>query len=377
MRLGILGGGQLGRMLALAAAPLGVSVRCLDEKKESPAAVAAQMHVASYTDSTALTRFAEGLDVVTCEFENVPAEASAALAERLPVYPSPRALAVASDRLAEKGFLREVGVPTATFAAVCTPEEATDAAQELGIPLVLKSARFGYDGKGQVWVREVHDAAAAFTQLGCSAAVAEAAVPFRRELSILAVRGRDGTTVRYPLVENYHEAGILRRSLAPAPGVSAATQAQAEQVVQRVLEGLDYVGVIAVECFELADGGLAVNEIAPRVHNSGHWSIEGAETSQFENHVRAVLGLPLGSTAPRGVSEMHNLIGKVPSREAVLHIPGAHLHLYDKTPRPGRKLGHVTVCAEDAATLAERVAQLRARLGDEVVGGATRMQAHV
>jgi 5-(carboxyamino)imidazole ribonucleotide synthase len=241
--------------------------------------------------------------------------------------------------------------------AVASAADLARAVAELGCPAVLKTRRLGYDGKGQAVIRESGDVASAWARLGGVPLVLEGFVRFDRELSILAVRGRDGVVASYPLVENLHAAGILRRSLAPAPGVSAALQARAEAYARRVLDALAYVGVLAIELFQVGDRLLA-NEMAPRVHNSGHWTIEGAETSQFENHLRAITGLPLGSTAPRGVSAMLNLIGAVPDASAVLAAPGAHLHLYGKAPRPGRKLGHLTLRADDAAELD----RLRARV---------------
>jgi 5-(carboxyamino)imidazole ribonucleotide synthase len=247
---------------------------------------------------------------------------------------------------------------------VASLAELGRAVAELGCPAVLKTRRLGYDGKGQEVIREPGGVEAAWARLGGAPLLLEAFVRFDRELSILAVRGRDGATACYPLVENLHAGGILRRSLAPAPGVSAALQAEAESQARRVLDALAYVGVLAIELFQVGDRLLA-NEMAPRVHNSGHWTIEGAETSQFENHLRAVARLPLGSTAPRGASAMLNLIGDVPDASAILAIPGAHLHLYGKASRPGRKLGHVTLTATEAAELDP----LRARVEALIAAG--------
>jgi 5-(carboxyamino)imidazole ribonucleotide synthase len=357
VRVGVLGGGQLGWMLARAGDPLGIRCRFLDPSPEAPAARSGELLVGAYDDPAALERFAEELALATWEFENVPVAAARRLAERLPVFPPAAALEVAQDRAQEKRFFESVGVPVAPWRPVASAAELARALDELGYPAVLKTRRLGYDGKGQEIVRSPGGAAAAWGRLGGVPLVLERLVRFDRELSILAVRGRDGATASYPLVENLHVDGILRRSLAPAPGVSSMLQAEAETHARRILDALAYVGVLAVELFQVGDRLLA-NEMAPRVHNSGHWTIEGAETSQFENHLRAVVGLPLGSPAPRGASAMLNVIGTAPDPGAVLAIPGAHLHLYGKAPRPGRKLGHVTVRADDVRALDE----LRARL---------------
>jgi 5-(carboxyamino)imidazole ribonucleotide synthase len=271
---------------------------------------------------------------------------------------------VAQDRLIEKNFFRSHGIPTPPFAPVDSRAQLEQAVEQTGLPAILKTRRFGYDGKGQYLLREQAEIDAAWDALGGGGLplILEGFVPFLRELSILAVRGRSGETAFYPLVENHHHEGILRLSRGPAPRLSDELQAKAESYATLVLDALGYVGVLAIELFE-AEGELIANEMAPRVHNSGHWTIEGAETSQFENHLRAVLGLPLGSTTPVGYAAMLNIIGKLPpSREAVLAIPGAHLHLYSKSERPGRKLGHITLRADDAATLEERIAQVQALL---------------
>jgi 5-(carboxyamino)imidazole ribonucleotide synthase len=358
MRIGILGGGQLGRMLALAGHPLGHSFVVLEPKPDAPASVAADQIVAPYDDPAALAALAERVDLVTYEFENVPAAAVEALSARgVPVRPDPKALRVASDRLNEKDTFTRLGIPTVPYVAVDAAEGMDSAVRTAGLPSVLKTRRFGYDGKGQRVLTRSSDVEGAFTGLGGVPQILEGFVDFRRELSIVAARGLDGATAFYPLVENRHEGGILRFTRAPAPDVAPAQQARAEEYAEKLLEELDYVGVIALELFD--DGvDLLANEIAPRVHNSGHWSIEGAETSQFENHLRAITGAPLGSTAPRGESAMINLIGETPDAEAILRVPGAHLHLYGKSPRPGRKIGHVTVTAADPSTLDARVEAL-------------------
>jgi 5-(carboxyamino)imidazole ribonucleotide synthase len=357
VRVGVLGGGQLGWMLARAGDPLGIRCRFLDPSPEAPAGRAGELVVGAYDDPAALDRFAAGVALVTYEFENVPVGSARHLADRVRILPPARALEVSQDRLTEKGFLESVDIPVAPWRAVESRAGLDRAVRELGGPAVLKTRRLGYDGKGQYVIEAPAAAESAWGRLGGAPLVLESFVRFDRELSILAARGHDGVTLCYPLVENLHAGGILRRSLAPATGVSASLQATAEGYARRTLDALGYVGVLAIELFQVGDRLLA-NEMAPRVHNSGHWTIEGAETSQFENHLRAVAGLPLGGTAPRGVSAMLNLIGVLPDTGAILAIPGAHLHLYGKAPRPGRKLGHVTLRA-DSVTELDR---LRSRL---------------
>ena len=358
MKVGIIGAGQLGRMLALAGYPLGLRFRFLDPNPASPAAALGEFIAADYDDPDALRRFADGLDVATYEFENVPASVADYLAGHVPaVHPHYRALAVAQDRLSEKQTFRRLGIATAPFAAVDSEADLARGVEELGLPAVLKTRRLGYDGKGQFVLRDAGDVGRAWAALGGAPLILEGFVAFERELSILAARGRDGDVAFYPLVENHHREGILRRSIAPAPGVAPGLQARAEAIARAVLEEFDYVGVLAIELFQCGDELLA-NEMAPRVHNSGHWTIEGAETSQFENHLRAICGLPLGPTTARGHAGMLNLIGTAPTREAVLAIEGAHLHLYDKSPRPGRKLGHVTVLSGGPELVARRLEEL-------------------
>lgn len=349
-RIAVLGGGQLGRMLALAGVPLGCTFTFLDPTAAAPAAAVGELVVGSLDDLDAARRAAAGAAVVTYEWEGVPAGTARALAADLPVHPDPRALDVAQDRVTEKEALRALGIDTAPFAAVDRASELDAAIAAIGLPAVLKTRRGGYDGKGQAGLRTSHDAPVACTDLGGRDLVLEGFVPFDRELSIVAVRGRDGEVRCWPAVENTHRDGILRVTRAPAPGLDAALQARAEACIRPLLENLDYVGVCCVELFQVGDDLLA-NEIAPRVHNSGHWTIEGARTSQFENHVRAIVGLPLGPTdAPRPAA-MVNCIGTMPDAATVLRIPGAHLHDYGKDPRRGRKVGHVTVVADDEDTL--------------------------
>jgi 5-(carboxyamino)imidazole ribonucleotide synthase len=358
--VGILGGGQLGRMLALAGHPLGVRCVCLDRSPTAPAGSVAELAIGDYDDPAALARLATS-DVVTYEWESVPEQAARWLAERVAVRPSPEALAVAQDRLHEKSCFASLGIPTPRFAAASSAAELEHALSEIGTPAVVKTRRLGYDGKGQCIARASSEAARIFGELGGVPLIVEAFVEFERELSILAVRGTSGQTAFYPLVENHHQQGMLRESFAPAPRLTSELQSLAERHAGRLLSHFDYVGVLALEMFELG-GVLSANEIAPRVHNSGHFTIEGAATSQFENHLRAILGLPLGATTLPGPCAMLNLIGSLPDPAAVLRIPEAHLHDYAKQPRPGRKLGHVTVCAPDTATLGERVNALRAAL---------------
>lgn len=361
MKIGVLGGGQLGRMLALAGYPLGLRFRFFDTAADAPAGHLAELGVGNYDDTEALERFAEGLDLITYEFENVPVETARFLQRLAPVYPPPQALEAARDRVVEKTFFRSLSIPTPLFYPVLTQNDLLQGLEQVGYPALLKTRTLGYDGKGQAKIATPADADKAWEELGGTPLVLEAWVTFEREVSILAVRGRSGEMVFYPLVENLHQQGILRRSLAPAPRLTQALQAQAEEYARRVLLNLEYVGVLAIEFFQV-QGQLMANEMAPRVHNSGHWSIEGAETSQFENHLRAVCGLPLGSTAPREYSAMLNLIGKLPEPKDVLAVPGAHLHLYGKEPRPGRKLGHVTLRAESREELEERLRMLSASL---------------
>lgn len=357
MKVGILGGGQLGRMLSLAGYPLGLRFRHLDPKPSAPTGPLDEQITAPYDDPEALDRFARGLDVVTYEFENVPLETARRLGEQVPVRPPPQALEVAQDRLEEKNFFRELGLETARFLAVDTRKDLEESVAALGLPAVLKTRRFGYDGKGQVILREPADLDPGWDELGGRPLILEQFVEYERELSILGVRGLDGSLAFYPPVENHHHEGILWRSLAPAPSTSPETRDVAERYGRRVLEALEYVGVVAVELFQVDDGLLA-NEMAPRVHNSGHWSIEGAEISQFENHIRAVTGRPLGQTDPVGHCAMVNLLGGLPDLDALLEVPGSHLHLYEKEPRPRRKIGHVTVRAADEAGRDERLERL-------------------
>lgn len=369
--IGVLGGGQLGRMLAFAGFPLDIHFRFLDPAPEAPVDLISWRIVARFEDEQALLRLGEYSEVITYEFENVPVSTARFLADRFPVYPPPAALEVAQDRLVEKSFLQDQGIPTPPFQAVTTREDLDRAVAAIGLPAVLKTRRLGYDGKGQAILRHPDDLEGAWVALGAVPLILEGYISFDRELSVLAVRGQHGDIACYPLVENVHRAGILRRSLAQVPGSApeglANLAATAEEYATRVLVRLDYVGVLAIEFFQVGNDLLA-NEMAPRVHNSGHWTIEGAETSQFANHVRAVAGLPLGLTTARGYSAMLNLIGGVPEPAAVLAVPGAHLHLYGKAPRPGRKLGHITLRTDDPAELAQGLAILQPLVDESAVG---------
>ena len=342
--IGILGGGQLGRMLALAAARLGFDVLILDPEEGSPAGrVAARQIVAAYDDRWALKRLAEACDVVTYEFENVPAETVAELAALgCVVAPGAKALAAAQDRVVEKSFLAEIGVPTVAFAAVHDTETLAAAVARIGAPSLLKTRREGYDGKGQAWIQRASEAEASFDRIGRQAAILEAPADFGRELSVIAARGRDGEIACYPLSENHHEGGVLKRTSAPAK-ITPATRDQAETIVIKILTALDYVGVIGVELFELVGGKLLVNEFAPRVHNTGHWTQDGCEVDQFEQHIRAVAGWPLGPTQPLAHVEMTNLLGAdVDAWRKLASEPETRVHLYGKgEARPGRKMGHV------------------------------------
>ena len=364
MTIGILGGGQLGYMLALAGYPLGLHFRFFDPSPEAPVGRIAARVTADFSDESALEKFANGLELITYEFENVPVDAVRFLAERVPVLPSAKALEVAQDRINEKTLFRELGIPTTEFEPVGGRDNLDAAVKKIGLPAILKTCRLGYDGKGQWHLRTAEDVTRAKSELPVVQTssngipyILEKFVPFTRELSVIAVRARTGETAVYPLVENHHRGGILRLSIAPAPHLDPSIQRSAEQAARAVFDELEYVGVLAIEFFEQA-GKLLANEMAPRVHNSGHWTIEGALTSQFENHLRAVVGLPLGSTLPIGCSAMLNLIGETPDAAEVLAVRDAHLHLYGKSPRAGRKLGHVTLRASSSEQLASRLSEL-------------------
>ena len=365
--VGILGGGQLARMLALSGAPLGLRFLVMDTEADACAGQFAPLLVGDYRDQQALAEFASKVDVATFDFENVPAESAEWLAARVPVFPSPRALAVAQDRLVEKTLFRNLGIPVGDFAAVATQAELAAEVARIGGACIVKTRRLGYDGKGQFRIKSPADIEAAWQALGAQAQtvglIVEAFIPFQRELSVVAVRGRAGEFRSWPLTENWHVDGVLSASLAPAQ-VEESLATQAIAYARTLAEALDYVGVFALELF-CKDGEWLANEMAPRVHNSGHWTIEGAETSQFENHLRAVLGLPLGDTRLLGHACMLNWIGTMPDAKAVLGEAGGHWHDYGKQPREGRKVGHATLRAEGMGELAEALARVGAALGRE------------
>ncbi|GAB2621624.1 5-(carboxyamino)imidazole ribonucleotide synthase [Novilysobacter erysipheiresistens] len=365
--VGILGGGQLARMLALDGAPLGVRFLVMDASADACAGQFAPMVVGDYTNESALAEFASRVDVATFDFENVPSESAQWLTERIAVYPNPRALGTTQDRLAEKTLFRELGIPVPPFATIDTRAQLDTAIADIGAPCILKTRRLGYDGKGQFRIKSAADADAAWGALGAQAEkvglILEGFVAFERELSVVAVRGRDGEFRTWPLTENWHVDGVLSASLAPATAEPALAET-AFGYARQLAEALDYVGVFALELF-CRDGELLANELAPRVHNSGHWTIEGAETSQFQNHLRAVLGLPLGATRMVGHACMLNWIGAMPDANAVLAEPGGHWHDYGKAPRDGRKVGHATLRAESPEELAAGLQRVGAALDRE------------
>jgi 5-(carboxyamino)imidazole ribonucleotide synthase len=346
MKLGIVGAGQLGRMMALAGYPLGLDFLFLDKDAATPGGQLAPLLPGSLTDRKLLAKLSEGCDVVTFDWENVPVEALEDLPGKARIAPPTRALAAAQDRLAEKRTFELLGIPTTRYAAVDSRESLDAAVRRIGLPGVLKTRRLGYDGKGQFVLRKPADLDAAWAALGQAPLLYENLVPFDAEISIIAVRSAGGDVAFYPLNLNVHRDGILR--LTRAPYGNAVLARQAQRAAKKLLEHFRYVGVLTIEFF-VKRGRLVANEMAPRVHNSGHWTIEGAVTSQFENHVRAIAGLPLGSTAARGHCAMINLIGELPDRNALLAEPGLHWHDYGKSARPGRKLGHVTLCEASAA----------------------------
>jgi 5-(carboxyamino)imidazole ribonucleotide synthase len=354
-RVGIVGAGQLGRMLALAGYPLGIDCTLLDTSADAPGAQVADSMLGELDDTQALAKLAAAVDVVTLEIENVAVAALESLRGRIDVYPPPAAVAAAQDRLAEKALFRSLGIPTAEFVTIDSAGDAAGA-ETLGWPAILKTRRLGYDGRGQRVVTSSAALAAAWQEQGCVPSIAEAFVEFEREVSLIAVQGMRGERAFYPLSENIHRSGILATTIAPYD--DTALQQQAERWLTAIMTKLDYRGVLTVEFFQTKNG-LVANEMAPRVHNSGHWTIEGAVTSQFENHLRAVLGWPLGDASARGHAAMLNVLGRLPPREAVLRIPGAHLHDYGKSPRPKRKVGHCTLVDTERARLLERLEPLK------------------
>ncbi len=351
MRVGVIGGGQLGRMLAWAGLPLGLDFVFLDPSPDAPAAALGQLIVAPFGDRDAVFRLAGSVDVVTYEFENLAAPLLREVAAARAVLPPPLALEVSQDRLLEKQLFQKLGIPTTRFVSVASREELEPALGITGLPAMLKTRRFGYDGRGQAVIGDAALLDAAFQRfMGAPGGLLlENRIPFECELSLVACRGREGEVGFYPLAENVHQQGILRSSRVPAH-VDPEVVRQAMGYARSLLDHLDYVGVLAIEFF-LENGKLIANEMAPRVHNSGHWSIEAAETSQFENHLRAIAGLPLGETRLRGEAFLVNAVGRLPDVRSLLELPGVHVHDYRKSPRPGRKVGHATLLAASVSEL--------------------------
>ena len=368
--VGILGGGQLARMMVLAGAPMGLRFELFDPAADACGAQVAPLQVAAFDDEAALAAFAARVDVVTFDFENVPARSAKFLAERVPVHPNPDALAVAQDRLSEKTLFQSLGIPLPAFADIRSHDELAARVAEFGMPCIVKTRRLGYDGKGQFRIRSAADIDAAWDTLGSqvekTGLILEGFVAFDREVSVVAVRGQDGEFRAWPITGNWHVNGVLSASLAPAQ-LSAAQHEAAIGYARALAERLDYVGVFALELFCRGDELLA-NEMAPRVHNSGHWTIEGSETSQFDNHLRAVLGLALGDTRMLGHACMLNWIGQMPDANAVLGQAGGHWHDYGKQARDGRKVGHATLRDDDAAALAGALERVGGQLdrGEQV-----------
>lgn len=355
MKIGVIGGGQLGRMLALAGTPLGMQFVFLDPAADACAGAAGELLQGAYDDPAKLKQLAERCDVITYEFENVPTTTLDSIAKLKPFHPPVSALGASQDRLTEKTLFRKLGIPTPAFQAVDSLEDLALAISRLGTPGILKTRRLGYDGRGQFRIKTVADMDAAWQALQGAPLIYEAFVAFTREVSIIGARNAKGEIAIYPLTENEHRNGVLHLSLAPYK--HAKLQAQAERYLKKLLKHFDYVGLLTIEFF-VKNGQLVANEMAPRVHNSGHWTIEGAETSQFENHLRAIAGLPLGSTAARGQAAMVNLVGFLPTTTDALKLPQVHLHHYGKSVRPGRKVGHLTTVAGTAPERAKRVARM-------------------
>ena len=366
MKIGIFGGGQLGRMMALAGYPFNLRFSFYEAAQDCPSAPLGQLYGDKDASQASLDAFIASADVFTYEFENIPVAWVEYIAAQKPVYPSVKSLAVSQNRINEKKLFQHLSIPAAAYREVRTEADLTQAVAELGLPLVIKTTMGGYDGKGQFVIREATQIAQAWSELQAGAPlIAEAFIDFERELSIIAVRSQTGETQCYPLAWNTHHQGILSHSIVPAPQVSPQIQAQAEKYITQILHELNHVGVLTLELFQTPNG-LYANETAPRVHNSGHWSIEGAVCSQFENHMRAVAGLPLGVTDELRLSAMINIIGEHPDTAAILAIPETHLHLYGKSERVGRKLGHITVTASTYQSLQTRIAQIAACLPNKM-----------
>lgn len=343
MNIGILGGGQLARMMAQAGSSLGLNFMFLSPDKNACAAPFGTHLCALYDDEPALKQLAEWADIVTYEFENIPLYALESLQQKVSLHPSSSVLAVARDRLIEKRRFSSLGIPTARFFPVENLEDLTRAVKDIGLPAILKTRTQGYDGKGQAWLRKETDIATAWEQLDNSPCIVETIVPFKRELSIIAARDQKNEMAFYPISENHHRDGILRLAISR---LNDELQAQANATIKKVMDDFNYVGVMALELFQVNDQ-LYANEFAPRVHNSGHWTIEGALTSQFENHLKAICGLPLGKTTSEQPTAMVNLIGRLPEENKIRAVPGATPHFYGKADRPGRKVGHITLTGDD------------------------------
>jgi 5-(carboxyamino)imidazole ribonucleotide synthase len=358
LKIGVLGGGQLGRMMALAGYPLNLAFTFFDSNVDCPAAhLGARFGDAGYSDAS-LDEFIDSADVFTYEFENIPTHWVERIAARKPVFPGVKSLAISQNRVNEKQLFKKLNIPSARFEEITSEGPLRRAVELLGLPLVIKTVTMGYDGKGQFLLKSAEQIPEAWAQLGKQAPlIAEEFIQFKRELSIIAVRGQKGDIVFYPLAENAHHRGILSHTIAPAPHVDNDTQLAAERYISAILHEMEHVGVLTLELFETRHGLLA-NETAPRVHNSGHWTIEGAHCSQFENHVRAVAGLPLGSAATEKLSAMINIIGQHPVTEEILRTTDAHLHLYGKEERKDRKLGHITVTADNHHELESRMRRI-------------------
>lgn len=346
MKIGILGGGQLARMMILDGLRLNLQFRIFDAHPHSSTEGLGEFVQGDLLDEAALSAFSEGLDVISCESENIPGETLRILSKYCPCYPGPEALSIAQDRLHEKEMLQSKGIQTTKFAAIESLDDLYSAGEQFSYPLLLKQRQLGYDGKGQKLIQDKDGAKNAWQELSGAALIAEQFVNFDRELSVIGVFSRTGEQAIYPLVQNEHQAGILRKSTAPAPN-TANVEEQAHSIIKSIASAYDYVGVLVVELFQVGDL-LMVNEIAPRVHNSGHWTIEGADTSQFENHLRAIAGLPLGSCKARGISTMLNILSSSSSLESYLDDSEVNVHLYNKEAREGRKLGHITKCQSNA-----------------------------
>lgn len=359
MKIGVIGGGQLAQMMALAGVPLGLELICLEPTKGCPAEKVTQVIHADYADKNALNQLAKQVSLITYEFENVDVNVLEQINSIVPIHPAPAALRISQDRLLEKNCFDELKIPTTRYIAVNAWSDLVAASEQLNFPFVLKTRRLGYDGKGQAIIRSLEQAKEVWSTWNDTPSIAESFIEFDREVSLIAVRNQQNDIRFYPLTINIHKDGILFRSVAPDSDKKLTHDAM--EYITRLLQAFNYVGVLTVEFF-VKGSQLIANEMAPRVHNSGHWTIEGAVTSQFENHLRAVANLPLGDTAVRGAAAMFNLVGSMPAKEHILQIPDVHLHDYGKAPRPGRKLGHVTLCADSLQALETKMLAVQSHL---------------